>query len=196
MVAGVTDDLRIPRRVRMTRVSFERRLATGVAFEDKIVAALIDRGWRAELFGQGQLTDEMRDAICRVNTPVRWMPDVITAKRFPARTRLVFIDAKAGETWRKTGRHDVEDGALIGAESWSTYADCETYFVFSSGDTITPAAFRQAATPGTYRGVGSGTPFLLAPRAACQRFDTVFGAREAWMDGDTNPPPGKDTTTA
>lgn len=167
----------------MTRREFERRLEVATAFEEKVAAALVDRGWRAERFGQGQLSEEMREIIRRVNTPSRYMPDVIAAKQFSARTRLVFVDAKAGEKYRETGKHDIEAAALEGAEMWEAYSRCEVYFVFTNGDTITPKVFRELAEPGRYRGVGSGTPFLLVPRTVCERFDTVFGPRDAWMEG-------------
>lgn len=167
----------------MTRREFERRLEVATAFEDKVVAALIERGWRAERFGQGQLSEEMREIIRRVNTPTRYMPDIIAARPCPAGTRLSFVDAKAGEKWRETGNHDIETAALEGAEMWESYSRCEVFFVFSDGGTITPKVYRELATPGRFRGVGSGTPFVLVPRAACMRFDAVFGARDAWMDG-------------
>jgi hypothetical protein len=167
----------------MTKSGFEKRLEVATAFEERVVAALVDRNWRAERFGQGQLSKEMRDIIRRVKTPTRYMPDIIAAKQFTAQTRLVFIDAKAGEKWRETGKHDIEAAALDGAELWQEYSKCDVYFVFTNGETITPAVFRELSQPGVYRGSGSGTPFLLVPRAACSRFDAVFGPRDAWMDG-------------
>ena len=167
----------------MTKREFERRLAAATAFEERVAAALIDRGWRAERFGQGQLSEEMRDIIKRVDTATRYMPDVIAAKTFAARARLIFVDAKAGEKYIETGKHDIETAALDGAEKWEQFSGCELYFVFANGDTITPKVFRELATPGRYRGIGSGTPFLLVPRVACSRFDDIFGQRDAWMEG-------------
>lgn len=166
----------------MTRREFVRRLEVATAFEEKVIAALVERDWRAEKFGQGQLSEEMRDIIKRVNTRVRYMPDVIAARTFTARTRLIFVDAKAGDKWRETGNHDIETAALEGAEKWEQYSECPMYFVFTSGDTITPADFRSLATTGRFKGVGSGTPFMLAPRTACSGFDAVFGTRDAWME--------------
>lgn len=167
----------------MTRREFERRLAVATAFEEKVAAALVEREWIAERFGQGQLSEEMRDVIRRVNTATRYMPDVIAAKQFPAGTRLMFVDAKAGEKWKETGNHDIETAALEGAEKWEGFSGCPVYFVFANGDTITPRVFRELSRPGPFRGVGSGTPFLLVPRSACSRFDDIFGARDAWMEG-------------
>jgi hypothetical protein len=167
----------------MTKREFERRLEAATVFEVKVVAALIERDWRAERFGQGQLSEEMRDVIRQVQTSVRYMPDVIAAKKFKAVNRLMFVDAKAGEKYRETGNHDVETAALEGAEKWQQFSDCPVYFVFTNGDTITPQVFRELGKPGPYRGVGSGTPFLLIPRSACTPFDATFGPRTAWMDG-------------
>jgi hypothetical protein len=166
----------------MTAREFRRRLDRAQAFEEKVAAELVARGWVAERFGQGQLSEQMRDMIKRVKTRVRYMPDIIAAKRFGARTSLIFVDAKAGDKWRETGRHDVEAAALDGAEAFQAMADCPVYFVFSDGGVVTPAVFRELAAPGPYRGVGSGTPFLLATREVCQRFDAVFGFRDAWTE--------------
>lgn len=167
----------------MTITAFERRLERAVAFEEKVTATLIERSWRAERFGQGQISEEMRELLREVDTAVRWMPDIIAARRFAAGMRLVFIDAKAGERWRDTGNHDVETKALIGAELWREYSGCETYFVFTDGGVITPATFREMAEPGRYVGNGSGTPFYLVPTVACSKFSAVFGPRESWTDG-------------
>jgi hypothetical protein len=166
----------------MTKREFTRRLAAATAFEEKVVAALVDRDWRAERFGQGQLSEEMREIIRNVSTTVRYMPDIIAARKFRARTLLVFVDAKAGEKYKETGNHNVETAALEGAERWQEYSGCPLYFVFANGDTITPQVFRELATPGPYRGVGSGTPFMLVSRAACSKFDAIFGPRDAWME--------------
>lgn len=166
----------------MTRREFERRLEVATAFEVKVVAALVERGWRAERFGQGQLSEEMREIIKKVNTKVRYMPDVIAAKDFSAKTRLVFVDAKAGDKWQETGNHDIEAAALDGAEKWQQFSECPVYFVFANGDTITPQNFREMCKPGRFRGIGSGTPFLLVTRSACSPFNVVFGARDAWME--------------
>lgn len=167
----------------MTAREFRRRLALAVEFEDKVIAALTERAWLAERFGQGQLSAAMREMLRRVETTVRYMPDIIGARRFGNTTRVVFVDAKAGDRWRDTGKHDVEAAALVGAELWRDYSGCDVYFVFGDGGVITPAVFREMAEPGRYRGVGSGTPFYLVPRVACQRFDAIFGERDAWMDG-------------
>jgi hypothetical protein len=166
----------------MTRREFAQRLEAAQEFEQKVIAELTRRGWLAEPFGQGQLSAEMRDIIRRVNTPVRWMPDIICAKRLTAVTSLRFVDAKAGETWRDTQKHDIEIAALEGAEKWEQMSGCPVHFVFSDGGVITPTVLRELAVPGQFRGRGSGTPFLLVTRQACQRFDAIYGPPDRWTE--------------
>jgi hypothetical protein len=159
---------------------FQGRLAAAHAHEDRVRASLLLRGWAAEPFGQGQLTPEMRDYLRRVPTSVRWMPDIIAAKQFAARTQVVFVDAKAGDRYKDTGNHDIELAALDAAEKWIQLAGdaCPYYFVFDDGGVLTPSVARELGDPGVWRGNGSGTPFLLVPSIACQSFDGVFGPRE------------------
>lgn len=166
----------------MTKREFMRRLDLAQEFERKVIAELVSRDWQAEGFGQGQLSEEMREVIRRVNTPVRYMPDIIACKRFTGKTLLIFIDAKAGEKWRETGKHDVETAALDAAEKWVALSDCPYYFVFPDGGVLTPAVLRELGEPGRFRGVGSGTPFLLVPRTVCTHFNTVFGPRDQWSE--------------
>jgi hypothetical protein len=166
----------------MSAREFLRRLQVAVEFEHKAMAELTARGWLAEPFGQGQLSEQMRHIIQRVDTPVRYMPDLIAGKRQGGGTSVVFVDAKAGEKWRETGRHDVETAALDAAEKWEQMSGCPFYFVFTDGGVITPAVFRELGEPGRWRGVGSGTPFLLIDQQACRRFDAVFGSRDPWTE--------------
>lgn len=158
------------------------RLERAQEFEQKVVAALVERDWQAEGFGQGQLSEDMREVIRRVNTPVRYMPDIIACKRLVTGTRLVFVDAKAGDRWKDTGKHDVETAALDAAEKWVTLSECPYFFVFGDGGVLTPDVLRELGQPGTFRGVGSGTPFLLVPRAACTPFGAIFGPRDTWTE--------------
>lgn len=165
----------------MTEREFRNRLAPAQEFEQRVVGALLERGWAAEPFGQGQLTPAMRDHIRRVDTAVRWMPDIIAAKRFAAQTLITFTDAKAGEKWRETGNHSIEAAALASAEKWIEMSGdrCPYYFVFADGGVATPSVIRELGRPGAFRGVGSGTPFLLLPVSACQKFDAIFGTPTA-----------------
>lgn len=156
---------------------FQGRLATARTHEQRVLSSLLLRGWAAEPFGQGQLTPAMREHLKKLDTSVRWMPDVIAAKQFASRTQVVFIDAKAGATYKRTGKHDLEVAALEAAEKWIELSGdcCPYYFIFDDGGVLTPSAVRELAEPGVFRGRGSGTPFLLFPANACHPFDGIFG---------------------
>lgn len=161
-------------------MSFAKRLADAKKHEDRVRASLLLRGWAAEPFGQGQLTVDMRNYLRDVKTSVRWMPDLVAAKRFAARTLVIFVDAKAGERYQSTGNHDIEIAALDAAEKWIQLAgdECPYYFVFDDGSVLTPSVAREMSTPGTFHGNGSGTPFVLVPVSACTPFDAIFGPLE------------------
>jgi hypothetical protein len=164
-----------------TASSFERRMERAVAFECAVRDAITERGWYAEPFGQAQLTSGMRDALRLVqpSTLVRWMPDIIAAKNFGGRQRVIYVDAKAGDKWRTTGRHDFEVNAVESAHRWVEYSNCPTYFVCSDWSVFTPDIVREVGQLGSYRGSGSGTPFLLVRAAAGMRFDALFPAQAA-----------------
>jgi hypothetical protein len=160
--------------------SFHRRLVDAERFELQVIRSLVARDWAAERFGQGQLTPAMRDHLKRVEpkTLVRHIPDIIAARRFASRTLVAFVDAKAGDKWRETGNHDIETDAVTAAEKWVEFTgnQCPYYFVFGDGGVLTPSVARELGRAGTFRGAGSGTPFLLVPVNACQQFDAIFGS--------------------
>lgn len=158
-------------------MSFQKRMSAARAHEELVMNELSRRGWVAEPFGQGQLSERMRGALREVDTPVRWMADIIAAKPYPARMVIRFIDAKAGDRWRETGNHDIEQAALDSAENWVEFSgkQCEFFYVFGDLGVISPMDARELVKPGQFRGSGSGTPFVLLPAAACVPFDAVFG---------------------
>lgn len=155
--------------------SFDVRLKLATEHEQVVIDALRKREWIAEPFGQGQLPETVRAALRRIRTPVRWMPDIIAMKSFPTGPQLRFVDAKAGERWRETGNHDLEVAAIDAAEAFYAYAKWPVYFVFSDMSAVAPEDVRELATPGNFRGNGSGTPFVLFPTAVGRPLDTVFG---------------------
>lgn len=157
-------------------MSFDDRLAVGGHLEERVLRALRRRLWLAEPFGQGQLSEEMRDRLKRLQTPVRWMADIIAAKDAGGLTVVAFIDAKGGETYRRTGNYCVEAAALSSAEGWIQHSVCcGYYFVFADLGVLTPEEVRAWATPGRWKGHGSGSPFLLVPADLARPFDSVFG---------------------
>lgn len=161
----------------MTATAFEKRMAAAAAFEKQVRDALAERGWYAEPFGQAQLTERTRQALRDIQptTRVRWLPDIIASRRFSSRTQVIYIDAKAGDKWRETGRHDFECAAVEASAKWAEYSGCPTYFVCSDWSVYTPDHVAETGTPGSFRGSGSGTPFLLVLQRSGLPFD-VFGA--------------------
>jgi hypothetical protein len=156
-------------------MSFDQRIRKAHEFECTVLDALRVRGWTAELFGQGQLFEDVRAILRQVKTPVRWMADIIGCKKFAARTLTVFVDAKAGELWRRTNKHDVEQSAAESAHRWAEFSNCPVYFVFTDWSVTIPATVLELDERGPDYGNGSGMPFLLVPRIACTTFDAIFG---------------------
>lgn len=150
----------------------------GKKHEENVLAHLRKAGWDAEPFGQGQLTDNMRNHLHRYTpvTPVRWMPDIIAARLTSiGRSRVVYIDAKAGDVWERTGNHDIEISALETAVAWEQWTKCPVYYVFSDFGVASPERVwecgHQGRPPDGFR-----TPFLLFPARVCEPFVTKFGA--------------------
>ena len=153
--------------------TFEERIANGSAHERLVIQMLEEREWTVTAFGQGMLPDAIRAGLRQTQSPMRWMPDILAYRSNDG--MVVCIDAKAGETWRRTGNHDVETAALDAAERWEIYSGQPYYFVFADGGVLTPAEIREQSKPGWFRGNGSGTPFVLVSAGSCSPFDAVFG---------------------
>lgn len=149
----------------------------GRQHEHRVLQVLRDRGWDAEVFGQSLLSDDMSNTLRRVDSPVRWMPDIIAGKNIGGRQRIVYVEAKGGRRYRDTGNHDLEIASLDAAEKWVSFAGdhCPVFFIFDDLGVTTPADVRDHCRQGTYRGNGSGTPFVLFPTTICRPIDTVFG---------------------
>lgn len=159
-------------------MSFDLRLEVAQRLERRVIGELRARGWTAEPFGQSLLTFDIREQMRQVSpaTPVRWMPDIIATKPQRTRMALAFIDAKAGETYQRTGNYDIEAAALDSAERFATFArGCHYFFVFDDLGVIRPQVVRGHGSLGPYRGRGSGTPFVVINTDHAVPFDSVFG---------------------
>lgn len=157
--------------------TFDERMSVGVEHERRVVRELRARGWSADEFGQGTFSTGVRSVLSGTDTPVRWLPDVIAAKRFAARSLVVFIDAKASTRHRETGMYAVECAALDAAERWLRFTGERSpfYYVFSDGRVATPELVRSTSVACAKRGNGSGTPYVLMPITACWSFAAIFG---------------------
>lgn len=159
-----------------------QRMEIGEQFETAIIGALRARGWYAEPFGQAMLTARMRQYMRATDTPARWLPDVIAAKRVAVQ-QIVYVDAKAGDEWRRTGNHDVETAAVTAAAGWADFTNCATYLAFTDWSVTTPDRALTCGRPGRWDGNGSDTPFLLISRVSvCMPFDAIFGPKETSHD--------------
>ena len=158
---------------------YDRRLAMGLAHEANVLGHLRKAGWDAEPFGQGQLTPNMREHLRRYTpiSPVRWMPDIIAAiVTRTGLTRIVYVDAKAGDQWRRTGMHGCQIRSLETMEAWERWTHCPVYFMFTDLTVITAERIRECGSDGPQYGNGSGNPYLLFPAIACESFASKFGA--------------------
>lgn len=164
----------------MSTDTWHERRALAEPFEDHVIGLLRDSGWDAERFGQGQLSETMRLHLRQIKPPtaVRWLPDIIAGRTTALRTSTIrYVDAKAGETWRKTGNHAVEVSPVNADDEWQLYSGTEVFYVFTDGGVATPERVR--ATGWKCCGVGPHrTDFWLFPRVACKPFEAVFGI--AW----------------
>lgn len=140
--------------------------------EKHVLEQIRQRGSFAEPFGQVLFSADLRERLraCRTlagrKTPIRWIPDIIAINS----NVVALVDAKAGDTWQRTGRHDVEQDALVAALGWGSAMSCQVWFIFTDGWAASAhtLANSPARREGPFLGKGSGTPFWLWPRTVCQ----------------------------
>src|SRR5713101_7182933 len=88
-------------------------------------------GTQAFPFGQALLSDDARGAlkecetVAGAKTPVRWMPDLLVIHT----PSVMFVDAKAGEKWKETQNHVIEQDALQAALRWCDTLLTEVWFI-------------------------------------------------------------------
>ena len=153
-------------------------MTQGHIFERVVEQALAKRGWIVEPFGQAMISDRMRIYLQRTQSPVRWLPDLIAAKSYAHQTNISFVDAKAGLRYQETGRHDIERASAEAAEGFAQFTQCPVWFAFHDGSVTTPDRVLEVGRPGTFRGNGSGTKFILISQQICENFDYIFGTPE------------------
>lgn len=164
-------------------MSFHRRMADAHTWEEAVTRGLQRIGWKACRYGQGMLTDEVRDALRRIDTPIRWHPDVIAIRGDVA----YFVDAKAGR--EDTPNHSIERSSLAAFHDWYMHSRIPVVIVWR--DTLIEPNGQRSRTghcaftwelladeaplrPMAYVGEGSGTPGWLWPKDMCHRFSEIF----------------------
>jgi hypothetical protein len=158
-------------------MSFAARLAEAHAFEDEVHAALEQRGWIVEPYGQALLTPQARRILGGdAHAQHRWLPDLIAYHE--RRATRVLIDAKAGDG----PSYAVEKSALSALSEHEGNALMPLYIVFRDWRVVR-ACELMAATDDTRicrtgppPSRGSGTPYWLFRKGSFPRtFDNTFG---------------------
>lgn len=144
-------------------------MTLAVAHERATCELIRGCGWRCEPFGQALLSSEMRDALRRTKSPIRWIPDLIASNL----EIVMLVDAKS-ETRHDTPNFSIEKAAhdahlrwwaIMGVPVLYVWADFRVQWANDLHPTIT----------GPWHGYGSGTPYWLIPKAKQLPFDSVFG---------------------
>lgn len=161
--------------------NFHTRMANARKWEVELCQRLRDRGWVADLFGQGQLTEYWRTMLTGYRdsygrpTLVRWMPDIIAAREGDPAS-LAFIDAKTGMA--STGNYSVEINAHQAARAFENLLYIPVFFVWEDGGvlsthTIENRRFNRHDGGNTN---GSGTAFYLIRKQFATTFKQQFTA--------------------
>ncbi|MEU4351752.1 MULTISPECIES: hypothetical protein [unclassified Streptomyces] len=151
--------------------SFQQRKAIGDAHERYVAEQLIERGWKVDFWGQGQLSRALQGALQQTESSIRWFPDLIAAKA----KDLVLIDCKGSMTSRQTGRHAVERAAVLAHLHLVAWTHLPVYYVFDDLDAWAPHDVLIAGQEGPHSIAGSGAAYLLISARGARRFDDLFG---------------------
>jgi len=162
---------------------YTKRLDQGVDHEIRVARLLRALGWHVDHIGQGFMDPSVSKMLKRVDTALRWFPDLIAVHRdFP--DTPILIDAKNGR--QDTPNWSAECAALqshAGAQRWS---GLDVFYVWpdlswNTHDQLMEASDRNVITQGTFSGSGSGTSFVLIPKSVTnpwERFRPVVSISE------------------
>lgn len=152
-------------------MSFSDRMTLARAHEQSTAQRLRAYRWEVCDFGQGQLTAPMRDALRRINTPLRWMPDLLAVRE----TKVALIDAKAEQN-KDTPNFSLEKSSHSAHIRWWVTFGIPLVYVWDDFrcNYITDLG-EEHLHQGAWLGRGSGTPFWLIPKTIARPWDDVFG---------------------
>jgi hypothetical protein len=157
--------------------SFQSRKAIGDAHEQRVTQELTRRGWHVSPWGQGVMGEQVRLALHRTTSSLRWTPDLIAAQR----RQVVLIDCKGRMTSRASQRHAIERSAVTAHLQLVAWTQLPLYYVFDNLDLLTPHDALGLGQEGPRSTAGSGTAYLLVPAVRALAFDHVFGRAEGLM---------------
>jgi hypothetical protein len=154
-------------------VTFTDRITQARAHEKAVEAHIDHAGWDVCEFGQGCLSEEVRRALQPIDTPLRWMPDLVAVRGQVA----YLVDGKWSNR-QDTGNYDIECSSLAALHEFyiSLRLPVVTvWFDFRCNFSWELLASDAPLRRGPWRGNGSGTPFWLWPQSASRPFAEIFG---------------------
>jgi hypothetical protein len=165
--------------------SFRERMRIAREHESLVLASIRKRDWWVACeYGQGMLTEEVRNHLRHIDTPLRWQADIVAVRT--DRPAAYMVDAKASDR-RDTPNYDIEQSALMVSHNWYTHMRLPLVIVwYDGGCNFTWDLLAADAPLVPMSGVGpQRTDFFLWPKAQARPFDSVFG-EDAELFG---PPP-------
>lgn len=148
------------------------------AHEHRVKHELENRGWHVDLYGQGQLSPENRDALMSLGWTchLRWLPDLLASRAESNRMRVAWIDAK-DELNDDTPNFSLELDANIAHLKLQAVFGIPIVYVWGDLTCSKAADIRRTDVRYPKRGtvVGSGTPFMLIPKREQLPLDALFG---------------------
>jgi hypothetical protein len=152
-------------------VNGSERLRRAKEHEIAVCERITAAGWTCEAFGQGMLSETMRDVLKVHRTPIRWMPDLIAV-----RDEVLLIDAKY-ELRTDTPNFSIECSAIDAHQRWSIALAVPIVYVFADFTVNYVHGLRPVHEFHDVRGQtrGSGTDFVLIRKDEQHPFDEIFG---------------------
>ena len=151
-------------------MTFRDRLAGGYSHEQAVRNRLASIGWTCEHIGQGAQSSEMRNALRKTASPIRWGPDLLAVRGDDVR----LLDAKA-ETRKDTSNFSIEFKAWEAAmmAPWGI----RVAFVFAdfSANYADVLGVDPRFDVRLDHSSGSGTPYVLVLKEDQIPFDQFFG---------------------
>lgn len=148
---------------------FAERKAAGDAHEERVEAELVKRGWTVDKRGQDSLSERVKNALKRTESPYRWEPEFLIA----CGSTIRWVDAKGSLRGAHTDQNFISRKALAAHMLLVAQSDIPVYYVFDDLGVLTPAEVLQRSGCERLGNVGAG--YLAVPRKAAHRFDDVFG---------------------
>lgn len=141
-------------------MTFTERMTRALNHELIVATGLRERGYVVGEFGQGQLGPDVRDALRRHRTKLRWLPDLIAVSI----GEVLLVDAKFGRT--DTPNYDMEKASLDALVALQRATDVPVVIVWADMRCSYVMALEccDSRSEGVYCGNGSGTPYWLFPK--------------------------------